>query len=700
MTTRSSMTSRRTLALLAGALTLAPAADLAAQQYPTSPPPAAPVQPATFPPFQEVTLPNGVRMVLVENHRQPVVSISLSFPAGNAFEPKGKEGLADLVAGLLTKGAGKRTADQVSEAIEGVGGSIGATAGPDFLTLRADALSPHADLAMELLADAAVRPALPAEEVELLRTQTLSGLTLELSQPASLASRFFAGSLYGDHPYGRRPTPASVRSITRDDLVAFREARLRPRSALLVIAGDLTLARARALANKHFGSWTGAAAAPIVMATPPARTRSEILLVHRPGSVQSNIVAGNTTFRPGDPRYYASVVANRVLGGSADSRLFAILREQKGWTYGAYSQLQRPRGLGSFLASAEVRTEVTDSALAELLTQVRRIGSEPVTAGELEAARSSLVGSFPLTIETAEGVAAAVTTAKLLELPADYLRTYRTRLAAVTPAELTAAARATMRANELLVVVVGDATKTYDKLRQIGPVRIVSVEGTPISPAELNAPVSGATVDPTRIRAASDSFTINVQGSPMGFQTRVVEKTASGFRITEESRVGSMVQQSSEITLGPRGELLSVRQSSKQQGQDGRVEVTVANGKATGTVMTPGQAAGTPTTIDVALPAGALDDVSLQALLSAVDWQPTTKLTFNMLSVTERAVKPVTLAVAGTEKVTVPAGEFDTYRVEMTGGRVPVSFFVSRAAPHRVVKVSRAGQPIEFVLAK
>lgn len=675
-------------------------ASRAGAQYPTTPPPAAPVRPATFPPFQEVVLPNGVRMVLVENHRQPVVSFSLSFPAGNAYEPVGREGLADLVAGLLTKGAGTRDADQVAAAIEGVGGSLAAGAGPDFMTLRADALAPHADLAMQLLADAAIRPTFPASEVELLRTQTLSGLTLEMSQPAALASRFFAGSLYGNHPYGRRPTPASVRAITRADLLAFRAARMRPRSALLVIAGDLTLPRARALAARYLGAWTGAAAATVAMAAPPARTRSEILLVHRPGSVQSNIVLGNTTFRPGDPRYYASVVANRVLGGSADARLFMILREQKSWTYGANSQLQRPRGIGTFTASTEVRTEVTDSALAELLVQVRRMGTEPVSATELESAKSSLVGVFPLTIETAEQVAAAVTNAKLLGLPRDYLATYRTRLAAVTPAQVSAAARDVMRANELLVVVVGDATKVYEGLRRLAPTRIVSVEGAPIAAAELTAPVAGATIDPAKIRAQSDSFAIMVQGNPMGWQKTTVERTATGFRITEQTQIATFVQQSTEVTLGARGELVSVKQTGTVQGQDTKVDVAIVSGRARGTSVTPGSAGMKTTSVDVEVPAGVLDDNALQAIMPALDWRTGARWTFNVLSSGDGTVKPITLAVAGTEKVRVPAGEFDAYRVDMSGGQAPVTFFVTVAAPHRVVKIAPVGQPIEVQLVR
>ncbi|MHB1223736.1 MAG: M16 family metallopeptidase, partial [Gemmatimonadaceae bacterium] len=442
----------------------------AQQPYPTTPPPPAPLEPPQFPPFQEATLSNGLRLVLVERHTQPVLSLSLAMPAGSAHEAAGKEGLADMAAGLLTKGAGDRTAEQISAAIEGVGGSLNTSAGVDFLTARADVLAPDAPLAFSLLADVVRRPTFPATEVELARTQTLSGLQLQLSQPASLASRFFNRALYGDHPYARSATPESVRGITRDDLVAFQQSRLRPGGALLVVAGDITLERAKALGEQAFAGWTGAAPAGATAAAPPSAGPTRILLVHRPGSVQSNIVVGNVTFGPADPRRYAATVANKVLGGGADARLFLILREQKGWTYGAYSNLTRPLGPGVFQANAEVRTEVTDSALVELLSQLRRLRAGPVSADELTAAKGALVGSFPLTIQTAEQIAGAVAQARLLGLGADYLKEYRNRLSAVTAADLQRAARAAISPDSALVVVVGDGTKLHDRLRAIAPV--------------------------------------------------------------------------------------------------------------------------------------------------------------------------------------------------------------------------------------
>jgi zinc protease len=688
-------------ALTLGALCLLPAAVAAQGDYPTTPPPPAPLTPAQFPPFQEARLANGLQLVVVESHDQPVVSVSLSMPAGSAYDPQGKEGLASMVAGLLTKGAGERTAEQIAAAIEGVGGALSAGAGADFLTVSASVLTPSAPLAFSLLGDVVVRPTFPAAELELARTQTLSGLQLELSQPASLASRFFDQNLYGRHPYARSATPASVRGITRDDLVAYQKARLRPGSALLVVAGDITLVDARRLAEQAFAGWTGDATDAAVAVTPPQRTATEIVLVHRPGSVQSNIVVGNIAFGPADPLRYATTVANQVLGGGSDSRLFLILREQKGWTYGAYSGVSRPRGPGAFQATAEVRTEVTDSALVELLAQMRRLRTEPVPAAELEAVRGALVGSFPLSIETAQQIAGAVSQAKLLGLGTDYLHTYRTRLAAVTPAELQRAAQAAIRPDSALIVVVGDGTKLYDRLRAIAPVRMVTPEGDALTPADLEVKASAITLDPRKLVATRDSFVVLVQGNPFGFTRSEVTRAADGtVTISETSQIGPVLQQTTTVTLSERLEPRRVQQTGTVQGQATKIDVTYANGRATGSAAVPGAAGIEQKTVDAAVPAGVVDDNALAAILPILPWAADAKLTIPVFAAGQNAVHQLTLTVAGVESVTVPAGTFQAFRVDATGGAAPLTFYIEQAALHRLLKIQPAGQPVEIVRAK
>lgn len=219
-------------------LSILPTFQLSAQEpFPTRPPAPARLRPVQFPPFREVALPNGMTLLLVENHEQPTLSVSLSFRAGTAYDPAGKEGVASFVAELLTKGTPTLTADQIAATIEGVGGSIGASAGDDFLTVSTDVLSDHADLAFTLLGDVTRRATFPDQELELARTRFLSSLAVELSQADNVAGRAFQKEIYGKNPYGRNTSAPAYRAITRSDVVAFAGRRVRPGGSLLVVAG-------------------------------------------------------------------------------------------------------------------------------------------------------------------------------------------------------------------------------------------------------------------------------------------------------------------------------------------------------------------------------------------------------------------------------------------------------------------------------
>src|SRR6266705_2966301 len=454
----------------------------------------------------------GLDRIVIAQCEQPVLSVSSSCRAGDAYDPAGKNGLAELVAELLSKGTGTRTAEQIAATIEGVGGSLSASSNQDFLTVSVDALSDDAQLAFDLLGDVTLHSTFPASELDLARTRALSALALQLSEPASLAYRFFAQELYGRHPYARHPTAESYKAVTRDDVVTFAAQRLRPAGSLVVVAGDVTVAQVQDLLAKTFGSWRGAAPGALPPGAVPGKTATDILLVHRPGSAQSNIIAGNTTILPTDAVYYAGRLVTQVLGGGADARLFLILREQKSWTYGAYAALRRYRGLGYWQATAEVRTEVTDSALAELLHQIDRIRTEVIPDSELAGAKGFLVGSFPLVIETPSQIAAQVANSRLLGLGDDYLRLYRERLSAVTALQARAAAARLFQRHALTIVIVGDGARLYDRLKAIAPVRLVDVDGKPLTLNDLNPAAANVTLDPRQLESRTDSSQVVVQG--------------------------------------------------------------------------------------------------------------------------------------------------------------------------------------------
>ncbi len=689
-------------AVLAAAL-LAVAAPLAAQDYPTRPPAPMPLRPVRFPPFATSQLPNGMSTIVVRNNEQPVVTISLSVPAGGRYVPADKAGLDDMVASLITKGTATRTADQIAEEIEGAGGSIGAGAGADNLTITVSALSENLEPAMRLLADVAMNAAFPETEVELARTQMLSGLQLELSQPGAIADRAFAREVYGAHPYGLRATPASVRGITREDITAYHAARVRPRGALLVVAGDVDPARVRSLARSAFAAWTGAPAAAAAAPALPVRTATEIVLVHKPGAVQSNLVAGFPFITPRNPALYPLTLANRILGDGSDSRLFLILREQRSWTYGAYSGFSQPYGTGTFRATAEVRTEVTDSALAELIAQLRRIRTETPPDSEITAARNYITGSFPLTIETPEQVAGAVANARLRGQPDDFVMRYRERVAAVTPAAMMAAARRYITPDRMLVVVVGDGQRIHAPLRALGyPVRIVSTDGTPMTENDLRPSTTGPAWEPSRIRAGTDRYRILVQGNPFGEEirtlTRVQDDGRDAWQMITATTLGPIVTQHDTTTFEPASlRPIRVRQGGRVQGTETFVRLDYAGGRVRGSSRTPSRPGQPPNehAVDTTVTDATLDDNQVAGVLPALPYAPGARFTMPVFSGGENALKTYTVAVIGEETVTVPGGTFACWKVEVTGATTPVTFYIARDTP-RIIKLELSGAPLAF----
>ncbi len=678
-------------------------APLAAQEpFPTSPPVAVRLRPVQFPPFREVALPNGMTLLLVENHEQPTLSLSLSFRAGTYYDPPGKEGLSAMVAELLTKGTPTRDAEQLAAEIEGVGGTISASSGDDFLTISTDGLSDHADLAFALLGDVARRATFPDQELELARTRFLSALAVELSQPENVATRAFQREVYGRNPYGRNTSVESFKAITRTDVVNFAGRRIRPGGALLVVAGEITLPKAQELATRAFGTWSGAAAAAPAAPAPPTKRSTDILLVNRPGSVQANIVIGNTTFLPTDTGYYPARIATHVLGGGSDSRLFTILREQKSWTYGSYAALRRYRGLGYWNATFEGRTEVTDSALVELLHQIDRVRTELIPDSELTAAKGFLVGSFPLTIETPRQIAQVVTSARLLGLGSDYLQRYRDRLAAVGATRARAAAQRTYRRTALTIVVVGDAKALYDKLKAIAPVRLVDIDGNARDPADLNPTAAAVVFDRTLLVGQRDSLQALVQGNVAGSQVYNIDVAADSIVYTEATTIAMAgLQQRSTVVLNADLTMRRSDQTGTVQGQQTTTHLDYSGGRVKGSAMAP-QASGTPKsfTIDTALAAGTIDDNALQLALLALPLERGKMFNLNVFSSGDGTTKVVNVKVAAVEQVQVPAGTFPAFRLELSGMQLPVVMHVSQQAPRRLIRIAPTGAPVVFELVK
>ncbi len=667
-----------------------------AAQFPTRPPPPTELRAMQLPPFDEATLTNGLQIVVVENHRLPLVSVSLTMLGGASHDPAGKEGLASLTSDVLLRGTASRTADEMAAEIESVGSRLNASAGTDFFSLSTTVLKEHLGLGFDLMGDVLLRATFPDEEVDLARTRILSGLRAQEAQPAFLAGKYFDAALYGEHQYGRTATSTSVGSITKEDVVGFAADLLRPGGAVLVVSGDISMAEARDMVGRYLAEWSGTPVDNRSGDVPDARP-TEILLVNRSGSAQSNILVGNLTMRPGDADYYATVVANKIFGGGVDARLFLILREQNGWTYGAYSSHNRPEGVGRFRANTEVRAEVTDSALAEILHQMQRLRTEPVPDEELQGAKGFLVGSFPLSIQTPQQIAARVRSVRLLGLGDDYLRTYRERLAAVDADGVMSVARRHIRPDSAVVVVVGDGARIYDGLSAIASVRIIDAAGNPMTPSDLLATPEAMTFDPSQLVVGRDSFAVMVQGNPLGALTRTIERSMQGdrpvFLVKSEIQIGALGGQSTEYVLDAASlDPITYEQAASQMGRTILAQLTYGEGgRVTGSVSGAVEA-----TVDTVFGTPVYDLDMLSTIVPTMALADGASFTLPIFQPTTQTFSQETLNVTDGGMVTVPAGEFDTWQVNVSG-QLPWIFMVSKADPRRVVKMEIA--PLSFELA-
>jgi zinc protease len=650
------------------------------------PPPAMASRPMQFPAYTESTLPNGLRLLVVESHARPLASLDLYVRTGSAADPAGKLGLARLTADLLTKGSPGRTAKQIAEQIEGAGGSLDASADDDYVAVSAGALSDQVQLAFELLSEAALHPTFADDEVQTSRTRELSTLQSQLGQPGTVASRAFYAQVYGPHPYGRARTPATVGAITRADIQRFHDTYFKPGNALLVVAGDVTPARARELATRYFGSWTGSAPPAAALPAVPGAGPTRIVLVNRPGSVQSNVVVGNLGIRPTNPDYFPLIVMNQILGGGSDARLFEILRQQHGWTYGSYSSLSRPNDVGVFSATAEVRTEVTDSALNELLAQVRRMRTEAVGAPELQAAKSYLVGSYPLRYETPGQIADRLARIRLLGVPVTELTQYRERVSAVTAADIQRVARQYLQPDRMTIVVVGDAAKVLPRLRGIGPVTLVDVEGRPVDPASLEVRASTERYDASRLQPVTLTYNVSFNGNVVATTTSTLARDGQNWVATQTSPANS-----SEVRFTNDFTPISAHQAVPMQGVD--VTLAFANGRVTGTAKLPAQMGGDKA-IDMPVVAGTRPSGVESWVLAASDLAVGKNFSFPVFSATTSSVLNATARVVGTEQVTVPAGTFTAFKVELSAGPQNTTLWLRSDAPHLSLKQAIAGQPV------
>jgi zinc protease len=429
-------------------------------------PPPLPSRPIAIPTPRETVLSNGLSLVVVEDNRLPLISYRLAFRVGGAFDPPSLPGLTDLLAGLLPEGTESKTSKEIAEEVARMGASLSAGANSDYTLVAGSALTQFNDPILDLIAEVVLEPSFPENEVELAKQNTKESLRQQRAQPSFLASEMVSRVMFGEHPYSVvAPTPESIDRSSREEFVKFHRTKFVPNNAVFIVVGDVHHEEMVGRVESLFSTWERGENLVANFPKPPARTKRTAYLVDRHGSAQSNIVIANLGITRTSPDYFPMLLMHTVLGATASSRLFMNLREDKGYTYGAYSNLDARRSAGTFRATAEVRTPVTGDSLKEFFYELDRIRKEPVTEKEIADAKSYLTGVFPIRLETQEGLTDQLVQIKMLNLPDDYLQTYRDNVQAVTIEEIQRVAAKYVRPDEAALVVVGDGLSVLEQIK-------------------------------------------------------------------------------------------------------------------------------------------------------------------------------------------------------------------------------------------
>jgi zinc protease len=450
-----------------------------AAEAPPAVPPALGAEPEVqWPRRTSRTLANGLRVVLVESHTIPKVSLELLIRSGNAAVALEQPALAEMTATVVRTGTASRSSRQIEEALRRMGAELGASAGADSSAIAVSGLAEFAGGLLDLVLDLAQNATFPADELERERRQRLEELRIERATPGFLAGERLRRALFGGHPYAVvAPREADVAGYRREDLERYYRAHYTPANAILLAVGDFDSARLMEEIEKRFGAWEGAAPSRPATEAPPAAHGRRVHLVHVPGSVQSELRAGNVAITRGHPDWMPLAVGNAVFGGAFHSRLVMNIREQKGYTYSPRSTVHALREHGYFSVQAAVRNEVVAAALTEILYEVDRMRALPVDEAELEDTRNYLSGVFSLGIATQDGLLGQLATVCLFDLPDDYLETYRARVREVTPAAVLAAARRWFDSPNLQLVVCGDRREIEEQAALFGDVEVFDAEG-------------------------------------------------------------------------------------------------------------------------------------------------------------------------------------------------------------------------------
>ena len=450
-----------------------------------SPPAPLPAVEVSFPPYEVRTLDNGMQVVVVLHHEQPVVSVRLLVGAGSVHEPPAKAGLATLLASLLDQGTTSRSAQDIAETIDTIGGGLGVGSGSDLTYVNAVVMKDSFELLMNLVSDVVRNPSFVPQEIERQRQQVLSSLQVSMEDPDYIAGVVFDRLVYGFHPYGRPQsgTLESLPSITQADLRGFHDVYFAPNASILAVVGDLTADEAFDAAERIFGDWPRKTIPAFELSEPPPPTH-RVVIIDRPGAVQTQIRVGHLGVSRRNDDYLSLNVLIRVLGGEGSNRLHRVLRADRSLTYGAEASMHTLQLIGDFEAQTSTRSEATAEALRLTIEEFWRLQRQRVGPRELAGVQAYMLGSFPLQIETPDAIALRVLNILFYGLDLGELTTYRQRVSGVTADALQRVAREYLMPDRLAIVMVGDAATFIDDLPGVG---FTDVERVPLAELDLTS---------------------------------------------------------------------------------------------------------------------------------------------------------------------------------------------------------------------
>lgn len=539
----------------------------------------APAKPLEFGDYELFELKNGLQIIVVENHKLPRVTMSLIVD-NMPIKEGDKAGYVGLTGELLRQGTLNRSKDELDEEIDFMGANLFTGSGSVFVS----GLSKYTERLAELMADVALNPAFPEAEFEKLKKQSLSGIESAKESPDALSSRLFNRTVYSaDHPYGELETEASINNITLNDCREYYEKHWAPNRTYLAVVGDIKPKTAKKLINKYFGDWEPVEVEQPTYPMPSEPSGAVVNIINRSSASQTVLELGNTIdLQPGAEDVVKLRLANQILGGGSLGRLFKNIREDKGYTYGAYSSYDADRLVGEFSASASVRNEVTDSAVAEFIKEFEKLRNTPVEAEELQNAKNYITGSFGRSLERPQTIANFALNIERYGLPKDYYENYLQRLDQLTAEDVMKTAQKYIKTDALVITAVGKASDIADKLEKFGPVSYYNFEGDEVGPPSLPVPegitaqkvienyiqVIGGEEALKKIQDLTMEMKAEIEGMPPSMEATATFKRLRPGYFLNEVKIAGMGTVQKQVYNGDSAWVSGMQGTQKMEGDD------------------------------------------------------------------------------------------------------------------------------------